>query len=227
MTDILYPAWNRREFTVKSFETLLANTDWNLVDHLFLYDDGSTDGTLEYLVSQVDAAPVETQLITTSGIGPVGIMVDYLRRASEEDRVFAKIDNDLMLPPNWLEDCLQVMRNDASIDLLGIEALRPIGAGPHGFYPAEHIGGIGLMRTRAFARCAPTPNGRFGFTKWQTSHDDVKKGWIDPAIRVCLLNLMPFEPWISLSREYIAKGWQRDWPEPLPETHKKLWEWWA
>jgi Glycosyl transferase family 2 len=227
MIEILYLAWNRREFTVKSFETMLANTDWAKVDRLVVYDDGSTDGTCEYLSEQVKSAPTEAVMITTAGIGPVAIMIDYLRRLKETDVVFAKIDNDVMLPPGWLENGLQVLHDDPTIDLIGIEALRPLGKGPYGFCPDEHIGGIGFMRSRAFQGCAPTPQGRFGFTKWQTSHDHIRKGWIDPAIPVCLLNLMPFEPWLSLSKDYIAKGWQRDWPGPLPASHKALWEWWA
>jgi cellulose synthase/poly-beta-1,6-N-acetylglucosamine synthase-like glycosyltransferase len=227
MIEILYPAWNRLEFTRKSFETMLANTNWECVSRLVVYDDGSSDGTREYLAEQVRSAPVNTVLITTNGIGPVAIMIDYLRSLKQNDIVFAKIDNDVVLPPGWVEAGLQVLHDDASVDLIGIEALRPLGKGPYTYSPAEYIGGIGFMRSRAFRGCVPTPNGRFGFTKWQSSHEDVKKGWIDPALSVCLLNLMPFEPWSSLSREYIRKGWQRDWPGPLPAEHKALWEWWA
>jgi hypothetical protein len=225
MTELLYLAFNRLEFTRKSFSTMLANTDWKRVDRLTVYDDGSTDGTREYLAEQVKVAPVESTLRATEKLGPVGIMVHYLTQ-DEQDGIFVKVDNDVMLPPNWLDEGLRVML-DPTIDLLGIEAIRPAGPGPRGFSPAEHIGGIGFMRHRAFRGCLPTPRGRFGFTKWQSAHDHVKKGWIDPAMPVCLLNLVPFEPWLSLSRQYIANGWQRDWPGPLPESSKVQWEWWA
>jgi len=226
MTDLLYLAFNRLEFTRRSFSTMLANTDWSKIDRLLVYDDGSSDGTREYLAEQVARAPVESSLRATQKLGPVGIMVDYLSR-TEEDGLFVKIDNDVMLPPGWLGRGLEVMASDPTIDLLGIEAIRPLGPGPHRFLPAVHIGGIGFMRIRAFEGCAPTPRGRYGFTKWQTSHDRVKKGWIDPAIPVCLLNLMPFEPWLSLSREYVLNGWQRDWPPPMPPECKAHWDWWA
>jgi glycosyltransferase involved in cell wall biosynthesis len=222
--ELLYLAFNRLEFTRKSFSTMLANTDWSLIDRLVIYDDGSTDGTREYLREQLAHAPIKAALYQSQNLGPVGIMNTYLQ-LTEDDGLFIKIDNDVMLPPNWLPECLDVMR-DPTIDLLGIEAVHTIGQGPRGFRHAEYIGGIGLMRHRAFRCSLPTPQGRFGFTAWQDGQKQVKKAWLDPALPVCLLNLVPFDPWRSLSLEYIRKGWQRDWPSFLPETETKFWEWW-
>lgn len=226
MIDILYLAWNRLEFTRKSFETMLANTEWHKgVDRLFVYDDGSEDGTCEYLEEAVRRSPVKAKLIKTARIGPVGVMIDYICHTNI-DGIFVKIDNDVMLPPGWFSDGLSVMLSDPTIDLLGIEAIRPLGPAPRSFYPDEHIGGVGFMRTRTFEGCVPAPRGRYGFTKWQNVHTKVRKGWIDPALPVCLLNLVPFEPWASLSRQYVAKGWQRDWPPPMPANFNVYWDWW-
>ena len=226
MIDLLYLAYNRLEFTRKSFETMLANTDWDRIDRLTVYDDGSTDGTREYLQEQIGKAPLQSVFMQSDHVGPVGIMVDYIRR-NEDDGIFIKIDNDVMLPPDWLPECLHVMKLNPSLDLLGIEAIRPLGTGPRQYHEAKYIGGIGLMRHRAFTCCVPTPHGRFGFTAWQDTHEKVIKGWLDPALPVALLNLVPFEPWRTLSLQYIENGWQRDWPPFLPETEKKLWDWWT
>jgi cellulose synthase/poly-beta-1,6-N-acetylglucosamine synthase-like glycosyltransferase len=226
MNDLLYLAFNRLEFTRKSFETMLANTHWSAFDRLVIYDDGSTDGTREYLEDQAKKiTAVETKLVVTQRQGPVGIMVDYLSHA-DQDGLFAKIDNDVMVPPGWFPESYALMKRDPMIDLLGIEAMYAIGSGPREFMPAEYIGGIGLMRRRAFAKCLPTPRGRFGFTAWQQDHPRVVKGWIKPALPICLLNLVPFEPWRSLSLEYIAKGWQRDWPGFMPAEFNAYWDWW-
>ena len=228
MIDLLYLAFNRLDFTRKSYETMMANTDWSLIDRLVIYDDGSTDGTREYLKDQLAHAPVKAALYLTKNLGPVGIMNTYLQLtqiSGDDDGIFIKIDNDVMLPPGWLPECLEVMR-DPTIDLLGIEAMLSIGASPRVSRETAYIGGIGLMRHRAFRCCLPMPRGRFGFTSWQDTHTQLKKAWLDPALPVCLLNLVPFEPWRSLSLEYIQKGWQRDWPPFLPETETKFWEWW-
>lgn len=224
MTDLLYLAFNRLEFTRKSYETMLANTDWSRIDRLFIYDDGSTDGTREYLKQQLARAPVKAALYQSDRLGPVEIMNTHLR-LNDDDGIFIKIDNDVMLPPGWLAECLEVMR-DPTIDLLGIEAICSIGPGPRVPRETTYIGGIGLMRHRAFRCGLPLARGRFGFTAWQDAHHEIKKAWLDPALPVCLLNLIPFEPWRSLSLEYIRKGWQRDWPPFLPENETKFWEWW-
>jgi hypothetical protein len=47
--ELVYLAWNRKVFTEASFALLRANTDWDLVDRLVVYDDCSTDGTREWL----------------------------------------------------------------------------------------------------------------------------------------------------------------------------------
>lgn len=237
MIDILFCAWNRIEFTRKSFETMLANTDWRRVGRLVVYDDGSIDGTLEYLRGVVGKCPAPYVLNATVGLGPVGVMQDYLNRARSDGAaspIFCKLDNDVMLPPGWLEECLRLMENNPPVDLLGIEARidaeKASVCGPRTVYDAEFIGGIGLMRRRAFENAVPEPDGkrsRFGFGAWQQKNPQAKKAWISPPLPVCLLNLVPFNPWRSLSEKYIAQGWQRDWPAPYSEDRTDLWSWWA
>jgi hypothetical protein len=61
--DLLYLAFNRLAFTRLTFETLLANTDWNLVDRLLVYDDGSEDGTRAYLDAAIGGCPVDWHLV--------------------------------------------------------------------------------------------------------------------------------------------------------------------
>lgn len=231
MIDVLYLAWNRIEFTRKTFETMVTNTDWSKVARLIVYDDGSTDRTLQYLREAVKAVSVESLVVTSNRLGPVGIMREFL--SEEVADVFAKVDSDTMLPPNWLNECLDVMEANPEVDLLGIEArvdADKSGPPPRTVYDADFIGGIGLMRRRAFETDLPSPDGpssRFGFTAWQEKHAGVKKAWINPPLPVCLLNMVPFEPWASLSREYVRNGYQRPWPDVYTEKDKGLWEWWA
>ena len=229
MIDILFCSWNRLEFTRKSFETMLANTDWSLVSNLVVHDDGSSDGTRDYLQSAVEGLS-NCELRLSSGLGPVGIMRDHLFRPGAEWLV--KIDNDTLLPPNWLNECLDLIEQNPTVDLFGIEArvdAEKSGPPPRTVYPAAFIGGIGVMRRSAFTDL-PQADGnrsRFGFGAWQDRHPEVNKAWINPPLPVCLLNMVPFEPWHSLSEEYVAKGWQRPWPDKYENSHKALWAWWA
>ena len=52
--DILYLAWNRKQFTEFSWKMLLANTDWSLVNIIHIHDDKSDDGTEKFLLRLAD-----------------------------------------------------------------------------------------------------------------------------------------------------------------------------
>jgi glycosyltransferase involved in cell wall biosynthesis len=226
MIDIIFPAFNRLEFTRESMETMLLNTDWSQVRNLVIYDDGSTDGTREYLKSVI--YPVAHEFVFKGLGGPVAIMKHYLSGSPSE--IFGKIDNDVILPPQWLEQCLDVMGKHPELDLLGIEAFCRLEDGytQRTYKPAAHIGGIGFMRSRCF-RTMPEPQGfggRFGFTQWQRKNKHVVKGWINPSLPVFLLDKLPIEPWFRLSSKYLASGWQRRWAS-YDLDKRALWDWWS
>lgn len=226
MIDILFLAHNRLEFTIASAEALIANTDWSQVRLVRVHDDGSTDGTREYLESLEWPADREFRFKRLGG--PVAIMSAYMTDHPGQD--FAKIDNDVLVPPGWLGECLDVMDAHPELQLLGIECGNdfPVPA-PHkrGYEPAIHIGGIGLMRGNVFKRLGhPKADGRFGFTEWQHAHNSVVKGWINPPLPVALLDHLPFQPWRALSERYIRQGWQRKAWGYYEERSHRLWDWW-
>lgn len=231
MIDIIYPAWNRLEFTKISFDTLAKNTNWSLVRKLIVYEDGSTDGTREYLDAQVKEAQANGINASLSYLGfgsPVRVMNHYLDREPAE--LFAKIDSDIACPPGWLESLLAVMDGSPELEILGMQAgmtLQPLDIDCMNLYSyqsATHIGGVGLMRSSAFlTRERPQARGRFGFTDWQ-QREAPRLGWITPDICCPQLDLLPFEPFTSLSAEYVEKGWQRHWP-PYHPNATWIWDW--
>lgn len=232
MIDILYTAWNRREFVGESLMWLRENTALDLVRRLYVIDDGSSDGTRELLDELLPAFDCDVILRAEQGIGPVRAIMRYL--ADDPLPVFAKIDSDCCVPPGWLEAMLDVLEQHPHVELLGMEAgmTRVAGRdgqpfdGVYGFTPDRNIGGIGLFRTSAFTSRQPMrPDGRNGFSEFQHS-TNVVRGWITPDLACPLLNRLPFEPWRSLSQEYVAMGWQR--PCGLyGEWMEWSWEWLA
>jgi GT2 family glycosyltransferase len=229
MIDLLFLAHNRLEFTKASLAALEANTNWSHVGHFHIYDDDSQDGTREYIREWSDARP---HLPITRHFGsyghPVNVMRDYIKGFWRHS-IFGKIDSDTMVPPGWLDACLDVMDRHEELDLLGIEVFNAVSTDTkeRGYTDASFIGGIGLMRIRSFHKHdLPEPFGRyFGFTEWQERHPEIKKGWINPSLPVFLLDRFPGEPWRSLSKSYVAKFGQRDWG-PYDETSTDLWSWW-
>jgi hypothetical protein len=232
--DILYLVHNRAEFTARTLEALRVNTNWELVNELWLYDDASVDGADQILANYAGAKFPELddariRLVAGDFRGPVAIMSHFFN--ATRSPLFAKIDNDIAVPAGWLDACLNVMGEHDELDLLGIEPMQQLEVIPFGetvgrsYEATPHIGGIGLMRGRVFLKYGtPIPDGRFGFTQFQ-EHFPMKCGWLDPALPVVLLDRLPIEPWRSLSDKYIANGWQRRWePYDKPE-HAKIWAW--
>lgn len=225
--DILYLSRNRREFTAFTFAKLVENTNWDRVDRLIVYDDSSIDGTLEEITTRIGAVPVPHEVRQHSFGSPVTVMNDYI--SSAESYRFAKIDNDVVLPPAWLDDLLGVMDDDEHLMLLGMESpfMGPPPPGWDGTYtwtPWKHIGGVGLMRTDFFRETKPMDaDGYHGFTGHQWRYGP-RRGWITPDLMVCLLDRAPIEPWMSLSEEYAKRNWQRRW-KPMPIDFSIYWDW--
>jgi len=238
--DLIYLARNRREFTVASLRSLIANTTWSLVSSLTIYDDGSTDGTQEVLRDAACQFETPTVLRQTLFGNPVAVMLDFLRTGAAG--WFARIDNNVIVPPGWLERCVATIEMHPQLDLLGIEA--PAGtreyelenvmsvrqyrdAGTSSYARCDAVGAIGLMRAAVFQdreslRQRSTDE---DFADWQRQRPRLVKGWILPPIKLFLLDRLPHDPWSGLSRIYAARGWQRPRKSYGPEA-SALWAWW-
>lgn len=232
MIDLLYVSWNRLRYTQLSFAALLANTDWSQVARLYLADDGSTDGTREWLDAARDAVPVASEFLPAPFGGPVAAVNLYLVRATPWVEVFAKIDNDTMTPPGWLPELLGLLERHPEVDLLGMAPdIGPPQSCPYGARTVRYatfVDGNGLWRRRAFeGRPRPQPryvDKRQGFTQWQLGHPAVVKAWAAPDLPVFQLDMLRGEPWRALAAAYVAAGWQRPWP-PYDAGAGAYWEW--
>ncbi len=230
MIDILFVAHNRLAYTRQAFAALLTNTDWSQVGRLCIADDASSDGTAEYLANAPLAAAAERVWSEGPLGGPVAAMNWFLSLPRDHEG-FAKIDNDILVPPGWLEQALPTFDANLDVDVLGLgyrEEPRPkMRAGGRGIERARHIGGVGLMRRRIFDVCRPVANGRFGWTEWQCAHADIGKGWLSPPLPIVELDRLPASvgPWRGLAEEYAERGWQRLW-DPYPPEAERYWSWW-
>lgn len=249
--SLIFPAYNRLEFTRAAWGALLENTSWRHVAELHVYDDGSERSAKEWLrmAAALDwnLMGVKVAFYDTHFRSPMGITLDWIKRSTAP--ILAKLDNDTVYPPGWLDIALGVMDRHPELDMLGLECMReparfrdepPIVVGytgrdnylsvEFGYLPAQFISGLGLYRASAFVSGgSPSDNGYFGLEEWQTARS-IKAGWILPSLPTILLDRLPFEPWCSLSEEYVRRGWQRPWSGagPLrykPEQHA-IWDWW-
>ena len=104
--DIVFLAHGRTEYTIASIEALMRNTNWPLVNNVYVYSDGSVSDLL-ILQDFCCSAPCGNAFFTTKKLGgPVAVMNDFLESSklypacASLDGVFAKIDNDVIVPPD-------------------------------------------------------------------------------------------------------------------------------
>ena len=229
--DVLYLCHGRLEFTQATLPTLIANTDWSSVSEFVIYNDAEPDSGTTWSYLEEATTEVVVTLRRTNRGSPVGVMNHFLRRSNAD--AFAKIDNDIVVPPGWLDALRETMEGNEEIELLGAQP------GMSGFRPgaetevdvtaATHIGGVGLMRRSAFrqGRSLPVANGRFGFTEWQHEHLP-GSFWICPDLRLFELDRLPVEPWRSLREGYVLDGGralQREWPRYKKGMADDYWAW--
>ncbi len=157
--------------------------------------------------------------------GPVAAM-NYALDHMDTD-VLVKVDNDLLACPGWLDALLDVLTSHPQVDVLGFEAgfgqgLAPADS-PRTILPARHVGGLGAFCKRLFAQRRPVQHETFfGMTQFMVRNAHC--GWLSPDLPCVLLDHLPFEPWRSLTREYVARGWSRQWSE-YPERMRDYWAW--
>ena len=124
--DIIYLAKGRCTFTEMSFGALVVNTNWGRA-RLVIYTDG--DDFQPFGVFGQKFSQIPFVISKKRHGGPVAIMNHFLGIRPGQPmaggpgvhRIFAKIDNDVMVPPGWLDRALAVMDSRPELDLLGLE----------------------------------------------------------------------------------------------------------
>lgn len=115
MVDIGIVTWNRLTLTKKCLNALADNT---LHPHrIFVADNGSTDGTREYLQDLLSQGRINRLLLFSSNVG-IAPASNSLWELSDSDS-FVKIDNDIEVRrPDWLSDMVHLCRRNPEIALL-------------------------------------------------------------------------------------------------------------
>ena len=116
---VCIPVFNRRKLTVRCLETLMQQ---NYADfQVVVFDDGSTDGTAQYLESHFPSVAVLLGDGNQWWTGATNGCIEYvLERCSEEDAIVT-LNNDLEVEPDYLDNLAAAARRypDALIGSAG------------------------------------------------------------------------------------------------------------
>lgn len=224
---LFMPTFNRNGIVQVALETLIDNSTPDLVEELLIVDGSSDDGLEKYVLGrsiEVSGQPFPVRLITIKERHVVSAM----QTAYQEVRtsLVAKVDSDTLVPPGWLERLLSVIERHPDLWALGMQPwceVKDASPAECGYIPAPYVGGIGLFRKEAWKDLVPTGQSYFGWNHHQ-ANQPWGKGWIEPAMKVSLLDYLPFEPFQTLQKYYFDRGWHRSKGE-YKNSSELLWKW--
>lgn len=104
---VLFITYNRLAYSQRSLESVVQNA--GVPTTITIIDNCSTDSTVEWLMSlDRDALGIDEIVFSevNRGIAPA---MNYFFKKYKDAQFVCKVDNDTVLPPNWLDDLLDVM----------------------------------------------------------------------------------------------------------------------
>lgn len=116
-TSIMMVTYNRLELTKRMFDNFIKSTDSPF--RLIVVDNGSTDGTVEWLTQLKPDTPHCQGYVThfnekNMGIG-IGRNQGLLIADKFNDPYLCTIDNDIELHKGWLTECLGVVKSNPKV----------------------------------------------------------------------------------------------------------------
>lgn len=102
MIPILLTCYNRLEFTKRAFHALTKVHNATI----YVIDNGSTDGTVEFLKRQIG---IPFLILNLTNLGVAGAMNQFLR-ATKNHKIVGKCDNDTILPRDFVDRMLPHLR---------------------------------------------------------------------------------------------------------------------
>lgn len=190
---ILMITHNRLAYTKKAVEALMN------VRHAlpFIYDNGSTDGTVEWLDDYNFKPRLPMMFFDSKNSGISGAMNLFLERMHNYD-VLAKADNDTILPPDFIEKMLPYMKHADMIqakhhiiketDPDGWEGFTRNMHKANGLLYHHFIGGSGILFKRKFVDKLPdTKKVLMPWREFQKANPHLKKAFV-PSVEIKLLD---------------------------------------
>lgn len=145
---VMIPCYKRPEYTEKCIDGI-KNSQTYENTKFFLYDDGSNDATDRIL--KMSGLPSEV-IVNERNLGLRNCVIDFFDRTSGKFDYLIKMDNDCVVPPDWIERIIYVFKN-SDADILSPNVFPSNAAFKNGTYedgklyrPSKTVGGLWAMR---------------------------------------------------------------------------------
>ena len=209
MIPVLFTTYNRLAYTKQTLPTLLQNTQGRII----VIDNGSVDGTQEYLKGLTGFELV----LNPKNKGLSGAMNQFFEMTKGVE--FAgKVDNDTLVPPDWLKDLTVVLAHGLEIvqaahyfwssvykDWEHLCKSRPVKTiNGNVLVYMKSVGGSGIAFKREIVEHIPD-TGLFGWSEFIAKNKQHRRGMYG-GVWVNLLDLAYFNRYKEgLDAEYFVK----------------------
>lgn len=199
---ILFTTYNRLEYTKISLMALLKTMPYAVL----VFDNGSTDGTKEWLLSlkdKLELRGIKNILFhfNDTNIGVAGAMNHFLETFPDVEYI-AKVDNDTVVYPGWT-DLLQWVLYSNEADIVQAKhyvipevhhegwkgLMKTCEEVQRGVWQADFVGGTGIVirRSAIKSRIPETDWKLGGWNQWQIERSHVVKVFTE-AVEIKLLD---------------------------------------
>jgi GT2 family glycosyltransferase len=138
--------FNRLELTKQSISSIIETASDNIPYMISVLDNGSTDGTPDYLKNLFDEKKIHNLVLMPKNIG-ISKAHNILWKHYDDIDCYAKIDNDVTFnKKNWLDDIMTILDHCPSVGVLGynVESKNAYGVvGENGYRYRVKGGNIG------------------------------------------------------------------------------------
>lgn len=182
MIPVLMITWNRLEYTKKALDALLK------ADNVFpyIFDNGSEDGTQDYLRSLPDKI---TMWFSEKNEGIATAMNIFLKETAGFP-IVSKIDNDTLIPKDFIDKMLPHMEHADIVQAKHkiIPATHPLGwegfihnmKRENGLLYNHYVGGSGIIFKRNLVNLIPQTEWKLGgWRKFQQEHPELRKAFCE------------------------------------------------
>ncbi|MDD4701687.1 MAG: glycosyltransferase [Desulfovibrio sp.] len=197
--SILYLTYNRLAYTRMTLPALIENAGMDFA--LTIVDNGSTDGTVDYLTefAKRHRKQIKHIYFLDKNMG-ISIPTNAFWRSSRAE-FLGKVDNDTLVPPNWLKRLLEAHEQSPALGVAGgfhfnlkyvdVPALekRVISVDGVQMIPDAYIGGCCYLFRRSLQRSigylAVGPRKTHGWTEYQ--QEIFRRGYVNGYLYPLLL----------------------------------------
>ena len=113
--DLVFITYNRLEYTKLALASVLADPMEEF--SLTIWDNASTDGTVEYLKNEMNDPRISDVIFSKDNIGQAAAVNQVWSRSKAD--LLGKLDNDCLVTPGWTRKLTQAHKD---IDNLGVIA---------------------------------------------------------------------------------------------------------